>query len=111
MTEKQDPHTNFAGTYFNRDSIINFAKTANVFAWITLAIYVAQVLLSITVFLLQIARGLIVLNGPTDYAQQFSYILPGLVPGMQAFVIIQGIGKLLLIIMDIEDNTRRAARK
>lgn len=111
MTESNESKTNFPGTYFERDSILRIANLANIFAWITLAYYVAQVLLSITVFILQMVRGTIYIGGFTDIAQQFLWFFQPFMPGLWYFVGIQAIGKILLIFMDIEDNTRRAARK
>lgn len=111
MTESNESKTNFAGTYFERDSILRIAKLANVFAWVTLFFYAAQVLLSVTIFILQIIRGTIYIPGFTDIAQQILWFFQPALPGLWYFIGIQGIGKLLLIFMDIEDNTRRAARK
>lgn len=111
MTESNESKTNFPGTYFERDSILRVANLANIFAWITLVYYVAQVLLSITVFILQMVRGTIYIGGFTDVAQQILWFLQPSLPGLWYFIGIQAIGKILLIFMDIEDNTRRAARK
>jgi len=113
MTESNDPksNTNFAGTYFERDAILRIARLANIFAWATLLFYTAQVLLSLTIFILQLMRGTIYMPGFTDIAQQVLWFFQPFMPGLWYFIGIQGIGKLLLIFMDIEDNTRRAARK
>lgn len=113
MTESNETktNTNFAGTYFERDSILRIAKLANIFAWITLIYYSVQALLSLTILFLQISRGLIAMGGVTDLAQQIMWIFQPFLPALWYFTGIQGIGKLLLIFMDIEDNTRRAARK
>jgi hypothetical protein len=113
MTESTETktNTNFAGTYFERDAILRIANLANIFAWATLFFYTAQVLLSLAVFALQIMRGLVVMGGVTDVIQQVLWIFQPFMPGLWYFIGIQGIGKLLLIFMDIEDNTRRAARK
>lgn len=111
MTNSQDPKTNFSGTYFERDSILRIARLADIFAWITLAYYLAQVLFSFVVFFLQIARGLLILQGPTDVIQQVIWFIQPALPGLWYFIGIQAVGKILLIFMDIEDNTRRAARK
>jgi hypothetical protein len=108
MTKNQK--TNFAGTYFNRDSILRLARIADIFAWATLIYYAAQSSISAFVFILQIIRGLAVLNGPTDYIQQFIWQFQPFIPGLFYFVGIQAIGYALLILMDIEDDLRRAAR-
>jgi len=63
-----------------------------------------------TNFFLQAARGFIVLPGFTDLAQQIIWLLQPAIPGLWNFIGLQAVGKLLLIFMDIEDNTRRAAR-
>ena len=113
MTESNETktNTNFAGTYFERDSILKIARLANIFAWATLSFYAAQVLLSLAVMILQITRGVMTMGGFTDVIQQVLWIFQPFMPGLWYFIGIQGIGKLLLIFMDIEDNTRRAARK
>jgi hypothetical protein len=111
MTELNDnSKTNFAGTYFDRDSVLRLARLADIFAWIALAYYAVQVVLSLTTFFLQIARGFIVLPGFTDVVQQIVWFLQPALPGLWNFVGLQAVGKILLIFMDMEDNTRRAAR-
>ena len=110
MTDQYESKTNFAGTYFDRDSILRLARLAGIFAWIALAFFVMQSALSVLVFILQIARGLITVLGFTDAAQQVFWMLQPMVPGVLYFIGIQAIGKFLLMMMDIEDNLRRAAR-
>jgi hypothetical protein len=111
MSKSAKTQTNFAGTYFERDSVLRIARLADIFAWITLAYYAAQVLLSVAIFVLQIVRGTIYLPGFTDVAQQVLWFFQPFMPGLWYFVGIQAVGKVLLIFMDIEDNTRQAARK
>lgn len=103
--------TNFAGTYFDRDSVLRLARLADIFAWASLIYYVAQTVVSSSTFILQLARGLIVLPGFTDLAQQVIWMLQPALPGLWNFIGLQAVGKILLIFMDLEDNTRRAARK
>lgn len=110
MTESNDkPRTTFAGVYFDRDSVLRLARLAEIFAWVSLVYYAAQAAISLVVFILQIARGLLVLPGLTDYAQQFLWIFQPALPGLWNFIGLQAVGKVLLIFMDMEDNTRRAA--
>ncbi len=112
MTESNDKSkTNFAGVYFDRDSVLRLARLADIFAWIALVYYAGQVAISLTVFILQLARGLLVLPGLTDYAQQFMWTLQPALPGLWNFIGLQAVGKVLLIFMDMEDNTRRAASR
>jgi hypothetical protein len=49
------------------------------------------------------------LPGLTDYVQQFLWIFQPALPGLWNFIGLQAVGKVLLIFMDMEDNTRRAA--
>ena len=72
--------------------------------------FAVQVGLALTVFTLQIMRGLITLPGFTDIIQQLMWILQPALPALWNFIGLQAVGKVLLIFMDMEDNTRRAAR-
>jgi hypothetical protein len=111
MTESNDKSkTYFAGVYFDRDAVLRLARLADIFAWIALLYYLGQGVVATTVLILQISRGLMVFPGLTDYAQQFFWTLQPLIPGLWNFIGLQAVGKLLLIFMDMEDNTRRAAR-
>jgi len=110
MTEPDNSKTNFAGTYFDRDSVLRLARLATIFAWISLIYYAAQAVLALTIFILQLVRGLMPLPGFTDLAQQFLWIFQPALPGLWNFIGLQAVGKVLLIFMDLEDNTRRAAR-
>lgn len=111
MTESNEKsRTNFAGTYFDRDSVLRLARLASIFAWIALIYYAGQAVISLTVFALQLMRGLITPPGFTDFAQQLFWTFQPAVPGLWNFIGLQAVGKVLLIFMDMEDNTRRAAR-
>ena len=112
MTESTNhSKTNFAGTYFERDAILRLDRLASIFAWISLIYYVVQVIVTLTAFILQVLRGFVVLPGFTDLAQQVLWIFQPALPGLWNFIGLQAVGKILLIFMDIEDNTSRAARK
>ena len=47
---------------------------------------------------------------PLDINYLF-YSLPRLLQGIMLLVILQAVAKVLLILLDIEDNTRRSARR
>jgi hypothetical protein len=111
MTESKKQKTNFAGTYFDRDAVLRFSRWAEIAGWTILSYHAVQALLSMGIFLLQVSRGLVAPYGLTDWIQQLLWALQPLVPGLLYFVGIQAIGKAMLIFMDVEDNTRRAARK
>jgi len=50
-------------------------------------------------------------GGFTDIAQQIFWFFQPALPGLWYFVGLQAIGKVLLIFMDMEQTTHRAARK
>ncbi len=110
MTKSDDSKTNFAGTYFDRDSILRLARLADTFAWITLVYYLGQFALTLLIFILQVLRGLIIVLGFTDVTQQLFWMFQPVLPGLWYFIGIQAVGKGLLIFMDMEENTRHAAR-
>lgn len=107
---RERPSSGFLGTYFDRDSVLKLSNIAIIFSWIVLAVYATQFALSILVFVLQFIRGEIYVNGPTDYVQQVLWLVEPPFRGVVYFVALQGLSKIMLMFMDIEDNTRRAAR-
>jgi hypothetical protein len=106
----EDRHSNFPGTYFNRDTVLRMAQGLKILAWIVLAIYGVQLVLSISVDILQILRGFWVGMGFTDMLQNFLAAIEQPLHGVIYSFALWGISQLLLIFLDIEDNTRRAAR-
>ena len=102
--------TGFLGTYFDRDSVMKLSKLAVIFSWVVVILYGGQLALSVLVYILQLVRGQIYALGFTDYAQQILLIVEQPFRGAVYFVALQALGKILLIFMDIEDNTRRAVR-
>jgi hypothetical protein len=106
----EQPSGGFLGTYFDRDSVMNLANLATFFSWIVVAVYGSQLALSVLIYILQIARGQVYALGPTDYAQQILWLVEQPFRGVVYFVALQALSKILLMFMDIENNTRRAAR-
>ena len=49
--------------------------------------------------------------GFTDLMQQLLFVLEQPFRGVVYFIGLQAVAKILLMFMDIEDNTRRSARK
>jgi hypothetical protein len=106
----EQPSNSFLGTYFDRDSVLNLANLAAFFSWIVAVIYGAQLALSVLIYILQLVRGQVYALGLTDYAQQILLLVEQPFRGMVYFIALQALSKILLMFMDIEDNTRRAAR-
>ncbi len=111
MAELKDSHTSFPATYFDRDSIIRMARVIAVLSWIVAGMYALDLVLSLGVFILQILRGFMAGMGLTDYMQNILFILERPLHGILYFAVMQAVSKGLLIFLDVEDNTRRAARK
>ena len=100
----------FLGTYFDKNAVLRFAQALKILAWIILIIYGGQLVLSIGVNVLQILRGFWAGMGFTDGVQNFLIAFEQPLHGMVYSFALWGISQLLLIFLDIEDNTRRSAR-
>ncbi len=112
MSESNEKQAGFLGTYFDRDGILRLSRWADVIAWITLTIYLLSWLVSMLMFLAQYFSGLYFDKGATflNVINMFAPYLMQPLPGIFYFFGLQGISKGLLIFLDMEDNTRRAAR-
>jgi hypothetical protein len=108
MAEK---HSGFLGTYFDRTTVIRLSRGAKILAWIVLGVHLFQLCLSIGIYILQIARGFWAGQGLTDILQNVMYAIQQPLHGVVYFFALLGISQLMLIFLDIEDNTRRAARQ
>ena len=104
-------NTGYLGTYFNKDLVLRISATAKIFSWIIAGFYIIQWLLQVSTFILQMARGFWVGMGFTDIAQNLLWLCEPPLRGLVYFAVLQVISQLLLMGMDIEDNTRRAARE
>lgn len=113
MSESNEKQATFLGTYFDREAVLRLARWADILAWVILTVYVLAWLFSMILFLGQYWSGLYVDKGATlltvlnIFAPYFLQPLPGLF----YFFGLQAISKGILILLDMEDNTRRAARK
>ena len=110
MNENQEKESSFMGTYFDRSVVLRIVRVAEISSWVVLIVYAAQLILSAGVLVLQYLRGFAP-QGVTNILQQTLFVLEQPFRGIVYFVGLQAIAKILLMFMDIEDNTRRAARK
>ena len=101
----------FLGTYFDRDAVIKMAHIIAILSWVTAGIYAFDLVLSLGILVLQYARHLIMPTGFTDVAQNLLFIFERPLHGILYFAAMQAVSKGMLMMLDIEDNTRRAARK
>ena len=106
----EDKHSNFFGTYFKKDTVLRLVQASKILAWIILVFYGLQLVLSLGVNTLQILRGFWTGMGFTDILQNYLITFQQPLHGLVYSFALLGISQLLLIFMDIEDNTRRAAR-
>jgi len=113
MTESNENRTGFLATYFDRDAVIKIARVAGILAWIALGVYVFTTAISVTQFMRQYITGIYYQKGMTivDIIGFFSPYLIQPVPGIVYFIGLKFAEYGLLILLDVEDNTRRAARK
>ena len=111
MTESNQNRTNFAGTYLDRDAVLRLTRLLKIASWIVAVAYIFQFITNISVLILQISRDLIYIGGPTDLMLQIVWQIQPSLAGVIFYVALQAIAQTLLILLDIEDNTRRAARK
>lgn len=112
MTETTEKRTGFLATYFDRDAVLLIAKTAGILAWVILGIYILTTLISFSQFMLQYITGIYYQKGLTivDIASFFTPYFMQPIPGLVYFIGLKFAEHGLLILLDIEDNTRRAAR-
>ena len=113
MSDSKDNKEKFFGTYFDRDHVIRLSRWADGVAWVILTIYLLSWLLSVLLFIAQYSNGLFFGKGMT-FLTSFGIFKPYItepIPGIFYFFGLQGISKALLIMLDLEDNSRRAARK
>jgi hypothetical protein len=106
-----DGNERFLGTYFDRDSVIRMARVIAILSWVVAGIYLFDVVLSVGVFFLSYVRGFVIGLGFTDILQNALFIIERPLHGMLYFAAMQAVSKGLLIFLDVEDNTRRAARR
>ena len=109
MTERKEK---FLGTYFDSDTVLRMARVIGALSWVVAGIYLFDLVLSSGVLYLQYMRGLLPVPGMgfTDILQNILYILERPLHGMLYFAAMQAVSKGLLIMLDVEENTRRAAK-
>jgi hypothetical protein len=113
MTESDKKPTTFMGTYFDRDAVLRLSRWADVLAWVVLTLYLLSWVFQLVLFFSQYYNGMFGDKGATllTVYNIFSPYLLQPIPGILYFFALQAISKILLILLDVEDNTRRAARQ
>ena len=113
MKEPTDQRTRFFGTYFDRDASLRMARWAGILAWVLLALYLYTTLVSVGQYLFLLASGSISYEGANifDLMSIPTLQISQLIPGLVYFVMLKIAQQVILILLDVEDNSRRAARK
>jgi hypothetical protein len=113
MNQPTEKRTGFLGTYFDRDAALRIARVAGILAWVLLAMYVYTTLISIGQFWFLVASGGASYAGTNifDRLSIPTMQLSQLSPGVVYFIMLKVAQQVLLILLDVEDNSRRAARK
>jgi hypothetical protein len=112
MSEEKNPPERYLGIYYDRDVVLSVARWAKILSWVVAGIYASAWLVSFGQFLVQFTTGAYYIKG-INFFDYLSYFMPFLtqpVPGVLYFFALQGIGSILQMLMDMEDNTRRVAR-
>lgn len=113
MDQPTKEQTRFMGTYFDRDASLRLARWANILAWTLLIMYSYTTLVSLGQQIHMFASGVMSYEGWSLFdrmsipTMQISQLTPGLV----YFIMLKVAQQAILILLDVEDNTRRAARK
>jgi hypothetical protein len=112
MSDSNEKQVGFLGTYFDRDGVLRLSRWADVIAWVLLTVYLLSWLSSFLIFLGQYFSGLYFDKGGTflTVINMFASQIQQPLPGIFYFFGLQAVSKGLLIFLDMEDNTRRAAR-
>ncbi|NTW13171.1 MAG: hypothetical protein HGA30_07670 [Anaerolineales bacterium] len=112
MKMRNENKTGFLGTYFDRDAVIKLARLAGILGWVFLGFYVYMTLIAVVQYMTFVLSGAIAfetmpfidrLSIPNSFIQQ-------LTPGVVYFILMRAVEQILLIFLDVEDNSRRAAR-
>lgn len=113
MSESNDKQEKFLGAYFDRDAVLRLSRWADSLSWVVLTVYILSWLFSLLLFVSQYAGGMMGDKG-MSFLMGFSLFSPFLtqpLPGVFYFFGLQTVSKVLLILLDMEDHTRRAAHK
>ena len=113
MNRSTENRTGFLGTYFDRDVALRVARLAGILAWVLLALSVYNTVVSVGQFLYLVTSGAASYEGMNIF-DRMSVLTPHitqLTPGLVYFVMLKAAQQALLILLDVEDNSRRAARK
>ena len=110
-TDNKELTRKFLGTYFDADKVILLSRWAEILSCVVVVVNALDFLFTLGVFILQYMRGFWAGVGFTDLVTNLLLIAERPFRGVVYFIALQAIGKSMLILMDMEDNTRRAGNR
>ncbi len=105
MNLRADEHTGFAGTYFDKEATLRLSAWAARLGWVIFAYYLLQWGYGVWQNVYNAWLG--------GYGVDWTFLIYNTAQpfqGAMLLVILLAVSKTLQILLDIEDNTRRAAR-
>src|SRR5687767_359806 len=102
---EQKGHTHFPGTYFDKDSVLRLEYWSRMIAWAVLAAYI----IDSGYIAYQTISNALIGSYPLDFYFVFGVFMR-IVQGAMLFALLHIAAKVMLILLDIDDNTRRAMR-
>jgi hypothetical protein len=100
----------FMGTYFDKTIVLRLSSAARLFSWIIAGFYSVQWLIQVGTFIIQSTRGFWIGMDFSNIAQNILWLFEQPLRGLVYFIVLQCVAQVLLLLMDMEDNTRRAVR-
>jgi len=109
MEEKREP---FYAAFFDKSAVLKISRWAGIFAWVVLGIYLLTSLISFMQFITQFVTGVFYQKGMSifDLLSFFTPYLMQALPGVVYFFGLKFVENGLLILMEMEESMRRAAR-
>lgn len=113
MDRPTEKPTGFMGTYFDREAVLKVARFAGGLAWALLILYVYNTVAAIGQFWFLLASDEVSYANANIFDRMMIPTSPviQLAPGLVYFAMLKTAQQALLILLDMEDNSRRAARK
>ncbi len=109
MEEKREP---FFGLFYDKTAVLRISRWAGILAWVVLAVYLFTFVTSFTQFIVQFISGIYFQKGMSlvDLLSFFNPYLTLPMPGVAYFFGLKFVQHTLLILMEMEESTRRSAR-
>jgi hypothetical protein len=105
MTQNDTARPAFLGTYFDRSLVLRVSRLSVILGWVLLVVYIFDYGWSAY----QTVSGALLNGYPVDF-MFLAINLRAPLQGAMLLLFLYALAQALLILLDVEDNTRRAAR-